>query len=143
MNESGQQKMLQHRAITDNGGIKALEAQLKEARNGADESGHKYDEVSRKLADVEDDLERAEERASTGEAKICELEEELKVVFNSVKSLGVVKEKSLEKQEIYESTISSLTVKLLEVRLETNEEEEFKVITCMCICTVHFQFSSF
>lgn len=109
-------KMLEHRAMTDNERIKALEAQLKEARNGADESDHKYDEVSRKLADVEDDLERAEERANTGEVKIGELEEELKVVSNNVKSLGVAEEKSLEKQEIYEGTISSLTIKLQEVR---------------------------
>lgn len=131
-------KMLEHRAMTDNERIKALEAQLKEARNGADESDHKYDEVSRKLADVEDDLERAEERANTGEAKIGELEEELKVVSNNVKSLGVAEEKSLEKQEVFESTISSLTIKLQEVRMR-DEELSIKVITCMCI----FNFLSF
>lgn len=55
--------------------------------------GPQYDEVSKKLAEVEDDLERAEERAQTGESKIAELEEELKVVSNNVKSLEVSEEK--------------------------------------------------
>ncbi len=35
-------------------------------------------QVARKLAMVEADLERAEERAETGESKIVELEEELR-----------------------------------------------------------------
>ena len=38
---------------------------------------------------VEADLERAEERAETGEIKIMELEEELRVVGNNLKSLEV------------------------------------------------------
>ena len=42
---------------------------------------------------VEADLERAEERAETGEAKIVELEEELRVVGNNLKSLEVSEEK--------------------------------------------------
>lgn len=74
-------KMLEHRAATDNERMKGLEIQLKDARNTAEEADHKYDEVSKKLAEVEDDLERAEERAQTGEAKIMELDEELKVRF--------------------------------------------------------------
>ena len=45
------------------------------------------------MSEVEDDLERAEERAQTGESKIAELEEELKVVSNNVKSLEVSEEK--------------------------------------------------
>ena len=46
-------------------------------------------QVARKLAMVEADLERAEERAETGESKIVELEEELRVVANNLKSLEV------------------------------------------------------
>ena len=107
--------MLDHRAMTDNERIKQLESQLKETRNIAEEADHKYDEVSHKLMDVEDDLERADERANTGEAKISELEEELQVVSNNVKSLEVAEEKSLLKQEEYEALIRSLTVKLQEV----------------------------
>ena len=50
-------------------------------------------QVARKLAMVEADLERAEERAETGESKIVELEEELRVVGNNLKSLEVSEEK--------------------------------------------------
>ena len=49
--------------------------------------------MARKLAMVEADLERAEERAETGESKIVELEEELRVVGNNLKSLEVSEEK--------------------------------------------------
>lgn len=38
-------------------------------------------QVSRKLAFVEDELEVAEDRVKSGDAKISELEEELKVTF--------------------------------------------------------------
>ena len=66
-----------------------LEDQLKDARNLADEADKKYDEVAKKLAQCETDLERAEERAETGETKIIELEEELRVVGSNLKSLEV------------------------------------------------------
>lgn len=53
-------------------------------------------QVSRKLAFVEDELEVAEDRVKSGDAKIMELEEELKVVGNSLKSLEVSEEKVRE-----------------------------------------------
>ena len=40
-------------------------------------------QVARKLAMVEGDLERAEERAEAGESKIVDLEEELRVIGRS------------------------------------------------------------
>ena len=62
-------------------------------RNQADDADKKYDEVARKLLQVEADLERAEERAEVGETKILELEEELRVVANNLRSLEVSEEK--------------------------------------------------
>merc|ERR1719206_1464959 len=59
------------------------------------------EEVARKLAMVEADLERAEERAETGESKIVELEEELRVVGNNLKSLEVSEEKASKKEESF------------------------------------------
>lgn len=38
-------KMLEHRNTTDSERMKGLEAQLKEARNAADDADKKYDEV--------------------------------------------------------------------------------------------------
>ena len=55
----------------------------------AEEADKKYEEVARKLATAEANLERTEERADSGEAKNYELEEELKVVGHILKSLKV------------------------------------------------------
>merc|ERR1712045_1114759 len=61
---------------------------------------------------VESDLERAEERADTGETKIIELEEELRVVGNNLKSLEVSEEKANQREESYKEQIKTLTTKL-------------------------------
>ena len=61
-----------------------------------EESDIKYDEVARKLAMVEGDLERAEERAEGGESKIVDLEEELRVVANNLKSLEASEQSNKE-----------------------------------------------
>lgn len=47
--------------------ITLLENQLGQARLIAEESDKKYEEMARRIALLEADLERAEERASTGE----------------------------------------------------------------------------
>merc|ERR1719245_1527523 len=82
---------------------------------------------------VEADLERAEERAETGESKIVELEEELRVVGNNLKSLEVSEEKASQKEETYSEQIRLLTAKQKEVdRLEdelVHEKEKFKAIS--------------
>jgi tropomyosin-1 len=65
---------------------------------------------------VESDLERAEERADTGESKIIELEEELRVVGNNLKSLEVSEEKANQREESYKEQIKTLTSKLKQVR---------------------------
>merc|ERR1711920_1206710 len=104
-----------------------------------------------KLAMVEADLERAEERAETGESKIVELEEELRVVGNNLKSLEVSEEKANQREESYKEQIKTLTTKLKQAearaefaersvqklqkefdRLEdelVSEQEKFKAIT--------------
>merc|ERR1719318_1314489 len=100
---------------------------------------------------VEADLERAEERAETGESKIVELEEELRVVGNNLKSLEVSEEKVNQREESYKEQIKMLTAKLKQAearaefadksvvklqhevdRLEdelVSEQEKFKAIT--------------
>merc|ERR1719400_2250580 len=78
-----------------------VDEMIREAKFLAEEADRKYDEVARKLAMVEADLERAEERAETGESKIVELEEELRVVGNNLKSLEVSEEKANQREESY------------------------------------------
>merc|ERR1711974_503958 len=87
-------KVLENKSLSDESRMEALENQLKEARMLAEEADKKYDECAKKLATVEGDLDRAEERADTSEHKIIELEEELRVVGNNLKSLEVSEEKS-------------------------------------------------
>lgn len=77
-------KVLENRSQQDEERMDQLTNQLKEARLLAEDADGKSDEVSRKLAFVEDELEVAEDRVKSGEAKIMELEEELKVKFQVV-----------------------------------------------------------
>ncbi|CAG0882724.1 unnamed protein product [Darwinula stevensoni] len=117
------EEVLENRSLSDEERMDALENQLKEARFMAEEADRKYDEVARKLAMVEADLERAEERAETGESKIVELEEELRVVGNNLKSLEVSEEKANQREEAYKEQIKSLTGRLKQA---TQREEDYE-----------------
>ena len=77
-----------------------------------EESDIKYDEVARKLAMVEGDLQRAEERAEAGESKIVDLEEELKVIGENLKALEVAEEKAQQREEEYKRQIKNLSERL-------------------------------
>merc|ERR1712107_551043 len=110
-----------------------------------------YDEVAKKLATCESELEKAEERADVGETKILELEEELRVVANNLKSLEVAEEKANQREKTYKEQIKTLSAKLKQAearaefaeksvqelqkevdRLEdelVSEQEKFKAIT--------------
>merc|ERR1719158_1623646 len=90
-------KVLENKSLSDEARMEALENQLKDARI---------------LVTVESDLERAEERADTSEHKIIELEEELRVVGNNLKSLEVSEEKANQREESYKEQIKTLTAKL-------------------------------
>ena len=57
-------------------------------------------------------MEKAEERAEMAEMKILELEEELRVVANNLKSLEVSEEKANQREESYKEQIKTLTAKL-------------------------------
>ncbi|KAI5696441.1 hypothetical protein M8J75_013061 [Diaphorina citri] len=63
---------------------------------------------------MEQDLERAEERAEHSDAKIVELEEELRVVGNNLKSLEVSEEKANQREEEYKNQIKMLNNRLKE-----------------------------
>merc|ERR1739847_66892 len=99
-------KVFENKAVDDEKRITTLEKDLKEA---ADTS---YDEVDKTLATCDADLEKAEERADTGEQKILELEEELRVVANNLKSLEVAEEKANQREKSYKEQIKALTAKL-------------------------------
>ena len=102
-----------------------------------EESDIKYDEVARKLAMVEGDQKRAEERANAGENKIVDLEEELRVIGENLKALEVAEEKAQQREEEYKKQIKILTdrLKSAESRAEygekTVQEQNLRVDTIM------------
>merc|ERR1711978_743960 len=77
--------------------VAILEAQLAQAKLIAEEADKKYEEVARKLAMVEADLEG-----------------ELRVVGNNLKSLEVSEEKASKKEESFSEQLRSLTAKCKE-----------------------------
>ena len=101
------------------------------------------------MAQCESDLEKAEERADVGETKIIELEEELKVVANNLRSLEVSEDKANKRESHYKEEIKRLTVKLKqsETRSEfaersvlklQKEVKVFRVLEPMEVCTQTF-----
>merc|ERR1719309_466483 len=60
--------------------IDSLEKQLRDAQFMHEESERKYEDISRKLATLEADASRGNERADGAEKKIRDLEEELTIV---------------------------------------------------------------
>jgi tropomyosin-1 len=96
-------------------------------RTQAEDADRKYDEVAKRLQQCEAELERAEERAETGETKIMELEEELRVVANNLKSLEVselrVVANNLKSLEVSELRVVANNLKSLEVRIQEWERK--------------------
>ena len=78
---------------------------------------------------IEGELERSEERGEMGETKIMELEEELKVVANNLKSLEVSEEKANQREIANKEQIKTLTAKLkqAEARAEFAERSVQKL----------------
>ena len=75
-----------------------LENQLKSDKFTLAESERKYEDISRKMATLEADAQRGNERAEGAEKKLIELEEELKVVGAAMQALEVGEEKSFAKK---------------------------------------------
>jgi len=117
-------KVLETKNMIDEERVDMLENQVKEARQMVEESDIKYDEVARKLAMVEGDHQRAQERANQGESKIVDLEEELRVIGENLKALEVAEEKAQQREEDYKRQIKQLTdrLKTAESRAEYGEK---------------------
>merc|ERR1719410_564559 len=97
-----------------------LETQLKEDKFTMAESERKYEDIARKLATMEGELERSNDRAALGEKKILDLEEELRVVGQNLQQLEVSEEKALKREENYQNQIHTLVANL---KTAENREE--------------------
>merc|ERR1712242_689038 len=98
-------KVLENKALSDEARMESLENQLKDARILAEEADKKYDDIAKKLQMVESDLDRAEERADTGETKIIELEEDYK---EQIKHLTAKLKQAEARAEFAERSVQKL-----------------------------------
>uniref|UniRef100_A0A4X2LAK5 Tropomyosin 1 n=1 Tax=Vombatus ursinus TaxID=29139 RepID=A0A4X2LAK5_VOMUR len=88
-------KVIESRAQKDEEKMEIQEIQLKEAKHIAEDADRKYEEVARKLVIIESDLERAEERAELSEGQVRQLEEQLRIMDQTLKALMAAEDKVL------------------------------------------------
>merc|ERR1739844_733191 len=139
------------KAATEADDSDRMAKELADAQKRAEEADKCYDEAQKKMQLAEASLEVNGERADVSEFKIIELEEELKVVANNLKSLEVSEDKANQRESFYKTEIKRLTTKLKQSetrsefaersvvklqkevdRLEdelVNEQDKFKAIT--------------
>merc|ERR1719411_1567378 len=78
--------------------IDSLDKQLVESKFNLAASESKFDDISIKLATLEADAQRGNERADAAEKKIADIEEELKVVGQNLQTLEVGEEKTIQRK---------------------------------------------
>merc|ERR1719228_3222758 len=92
--------------------IDNLDKQLGEAKITLSDSESKYEDISRKMATLEADAAKGNERAGGAEKKIMDIEEELKVVGQHLQTLEVGEEKTILREEKSQEEIMELVYKL-------------------------------
>merc|ERR1719431_954963 len=103
---------LTSKSMNDEMEIETLSNQEREAKVMAADSEKKYDEISRRLGVMEEELKRAEERADNSQRKVESIDDELKVVGENMKQLEVTEEKALKREEKYKDQIVALIARL-------------------------------
>jgi tropomyosin-1 len=100
-----------------------LEQQLKDAQYTLTESENKFETIARKLATVEAEAERSNERAELVETKFIDIEDELKIVGHNQQTLEVSEEQALLREEKLQKQIKELMAKLkiADTRSENSE----------------------
>merc|ERR1719232_2207644 len=92
--------------------IDNLDKQLEESKITLTDSENKFEDISRKLATLEADAARGNERAEGAEKKILDIEEELRVVGQNMQTLEVGEEKTMKREEKLQIEIMDLRNKL-------------------------------
>merc|ERR1719327_1979958 len=92
--------------------IDNLDKQLAESKGTLSDSENKFDDISRKLATLEADAARGNERAEGAEKKIADIEEELRVVGANMQQLEIGEEKTIAREEGSQNEILELMYKL-------------------------------
>merc|ERR1712189_79264 len=106
--------------------VAKLELSLAEAQMIAEDSDKKYDEVQRKLAMTESDLDRITNKAEDLDKTCKDLEEDLKIVGKNMRELEVSENGAIENEEVYEATIRELSNKL---KMSEKKGVEFELLS--------------
>jgi len=122
-------KILENKGMQNDERIDSLDSNIIIATSVAIDSSRKMEEASRKLAMTQVDLERTLSRCEESEVEIQELEDELKVVGQNMKTLELSETEALMRQEKYEETIRTLAanLKMTEIQAAHAEREAAKL----------------
>jgi len=118
-------KILENKGMQNDERIDSLDQNIIIATGVAIDSSRKMEEASRKLAMTQVDLERTLSRCEESEVEIQELEDELKIVGQNMKTLELSETEALLRQEKYEETIRTLAanLKMTEITAAHSERE--------------------
>merc|ERR1711872_633320 len=124
-----QRKLLEAKNMVNEERIDSLEPQITTASEVALVSTRNCEEITRKLAMTQVELDRTNEKASEAEAKIQELEEQLNVVGQNMKTLELSETQALKRHEEYEEKIRDLilNLKFTEIQAAAAERESAKL----------------
>merc|ERR1712002_1037826 len=124
-----QRKVLEAKNMVNEERIDSLDTQIITAQEVAIVSTKNCEEITRKLAMTQVELERTLEKAVESEAKIQELEEQLNVVGQNMKTLELSETQALKRHEEYEEKIRDLilNLKFTEIQAAAAERESAKL----------------
>jgi len=122
-------KILEAKGFVNDEAIDSLDKKIIVAQEVALISTRNAEEVSRKLAMTQVDLDRTNEKAAEAEARIQELEEQLNVVGQNMKTLELSETNALKRHEDAEEKIRDLilNLKFTEIQAAAAEREAAKL----------------
>merc|ERR1712200_90817 len=124
-----QRKTLESKSFINDEKIDNLDERIITAQGIALISTRNAEEAGRKLAMTQVELDRTNEKANEAESKIQELEEQMNVVGQNMKTLELSETNALKRHEDYEEKIRDLTLnlKFTEIQAAAAEREATKL----------------
>merc|ERR1712126_491852 len=124
-----QRKILEAKSFVNDERMDTLEENIETARDVAQKSTRNAEEVSRKLAMTQVEFDRTTDKAKEAEQKIDELEEQLNVVGQNMKTLELSETNALKRHEEAEEKIRDLIInlKFAEIQAAAAEREAAKL----------------
>merc|ERR1712119_121024 len=124
-----QRKTLEGKSFVNDERMDTLEEQIETAREVALRSSRNAEEVARKLSMTQVEHDRTNEKCKEAEAKIDQLEEQLNVVGQNMKTLELSETQALKRHEESEEKIRDLTLnlKFAEIQAAAAEREAAKM----------------